>query len=117
MNKFDVDRLREYHGPPPEDRYTNIILNAEGTEEIEYEIERILRLSGRRDADGRVTKTHALIKWAGYDESWNEWILLSELVKDAPEVLRTYLDSLTSYPRLEPTVTDHLAQHAPSSSE
>ena len=117
MNKFDVDRLREYHGPPPEDRYTNIILNAEGTEEIEYEIERILRLSGRRDADGRVTKTHALIKWAGYDESWNEWILLSELVKDAPEVLRTYLDSLTSYPRLEPTVTDHLAQPALSPSE
>ena len=64
------------------DVYIHEIENKE--QALQYVIETIISLHGHVDADGRVTKTHALVKWQDYDDSWNELVDLDSLVDDAP---------------------------------
>ena len=108
INKFDVNRLRPYTGtstsiPTPD------ITDIENEEaELHYIIEKIISLHGHVDDDGRVTKTHALVKWKDYDESWNEMVTLDTLVDDAPGSLDDHLNSIAGSPRLPASVQQRL---------
>ena len=88
------------------DVYIHEIENKE--QALQYVIETIISLHGHVDADGRVTKTHALVKWQDYDDSWNELVDLDSLVDDAPAALSEHIASLPSTPRLHNPVQQRL---------
>ena len=113
LNAFDIDRLRTWPGSAPTGgALIDLIQDADDDEAtLHFEIERILALRGTRDPDGRVTKHWALIRWANYDESYDDWVALSSLVEDAPGILLEYVESHSPTPRFSPDVSSALERY------
>ena len=116
INVFDVDRLKPYSGPARSmpDAYIMDMENEEA--ELHYTIEKIISLHGHVTDTGRVLKTHALVKWLNYDNSWNEMIELETLVDDAPAALHDHIVSLNSTPHLSDSVQQRLNSYRASAS-
>ena len=71
----------EAHGPNDRNPPPDIV---EGEEE--YEIEALVnhRKRGKQH--------HFLVKWKGYDDSYNSWTAISELRRNAKDILQQYID-------------------------
>ena len=89
VNRIDVDRLKRHVGPAPSDG-AEVIANEDGVDEVHYQIDKIIRLTGRRTR-GRIVKTHAVVQWQGYDGATA--VPLRQLVVDAPEALREFVNN------------------------
>ena len=71
----------EAHGPNDRNPPPDIV---EGEEE--YEIEALV------NHQKRGKQHHFLVKWKGYDDSYNSWTAISELRRNAKDILQQYID-------------------------
>ena len=97
-NVIDIDRIIAYHGPHADHTEPDVIEN-----ELGYEIDYIVELRGRRER-GRIVKDKCVVHWKGFTDDYDTLHDITDILQDAPYVLKRFVDAQRRRPLLDADV-------------